>query len=160
MNKIGQDLGQKNNEKKDNKSSKSSKSNKSNNKEEKKENESIRIMLEYSYYKEDENQEKIIKNKKEKVKELIKEKRTDNIEKNEFFYYFRYFISFGFKIPLKCIQIELPKNCSDIPDENKKLNLFDDFFPLYDTLKNNFDFSKKTPPEILIKVHKIKKSIK
>ena len=52
MNKIGQDLGQKNNEKKDNKSSKS---NKSNNKEEKKENESIRIMLEYSYYKEDEN---------------------------------------------------------------------------------------------------------
>ena len=153
MNKIGQDFGQKNNEKKDNKSSKS---NKSNNKEEKKENESIRIMLEYSYYKEDENQEKIIKNKKEKVKELIKEKRTDNIEKNEFFYYFRYFISFGFKIPLKCIQIELPKNCSDIPDENKKLNLFDDFFPLYDTLKNNFDFSKKTPPEILIKVHKIK----
>ena len=120
-------------------------------------NNSIKVLFNYNYYKEDENDNKNIigKNKNDeqeiKVKEIINMKKECELYPNEFFYYLRYELSYEFAIPLKCVEISIPYQ----EDDSLTLNLFEDYFLVYETIKSyNFPNLKKNE-QIIINVKKI-----
>ena len=78
------------------------------------------------------------------------EKETRVISNNVFFYHFKYWISYIYQIPLKCIEIEIP-----FDDGRKKMNLFSDYFNLYVSYlnyqENQTSKLEKDPFTIIIK---------
>ena len=119
----------------------------------------IKICLEYYSNKKTTN----IKKTKNKNNDNNKRYTIDNeIYKNEFFYHLKYYISYAFEIPLKCIEIEVKDNFStkDKKQDAQTYNLFDDFINIYTSLPGLDDYvnkkNKKDEKPFIFSIKKIK----
>ena len=123
----------------------------------------IKVIFEYTYFKEKESNKENnnintnsnnTKNKndvdKNQVNDMQTQRKSWEIYRTEFFYYLRYQLSLEFEIPLKRVQITIPTK----DDDTIKLNLYQDYLPIYDLIKSNMDLTKKNP-EIIINVRKV-----
>ena len=107
--------------------------------------------------------------KNKKNKKLPLEKVYCEIYREEFFYQLKYYISYAFKIPLKCIEIEIHKDSNKDKDSNKneeilRLNIFDDLFNfiiLFLDLNENLNKNnQKEESQITITVKKIENPLR
>ena len=115
-----------------------------------KEPQQIKILLRYE-------EEKEIKNsKKKKSKKHIKEADFD-INIKTYFYHLKYCISYGFQIPLKCVEISEEPSKDRKNKENSDLTLFNDFLNIYSHLTELFENQSKKSKKELKPVFIVKK---
>ena len=97
--------------------------------------------------------------KKKKSKKNIINSEFE-INKNTFFYHLKYYLSYRFQIPLKCVDIseEISKNSKDKKNkENDDLTLFNDFVNIYIKFPELFENQLKKGKKEIIPVFNVKK---
>ena len=124
---------------------------------------SIKVLLDYNNTNFNKNEKE---NNKKKYSSLSIGKEKFEIFKNEKFYQLKYYISYKYKIPLRCIEIEFDLNMNS-KNKNKneneikryKLNYFNDNFKfgiLFKDLKENININNKKEEEFIsININKI-----
>ena len=106
----------------------------------------------------EEEKENLNPKKKKSKKNIINSEFE--INKNTFFYHLKYYLSYRFQIPLKCIEIseEISKNSKDKKNkENDDLTLFNDFVNIYVKFPELFENQLKKSKKEIIPVFIVKK---
>ena len=109
----------------------------------------------FRYEEEKEN----LNSKKKKSKKNIINSEFE-INQNTFFYHLKYYLSYRFQIPLKCVDIseEISKSSKDKKNkENDDLTLFNDFVNIYIKFPELFDNQLKKGKKEIIPVFIVKK---
>jgi hypothetical protein len=109
----------------------------------------------FRYEEEKEN----LNSKKKKSKKNIINSEFE-INQNTFFYHLKYYLSYRFQIPLKCVDIseEISKSSKDKKNkENDDLTLFNDFVNIYTKFPNIIDNQLKKSKKEIIPVFIVKK---